>query len=149
VKTLDSLTSEEWEEIREHFGISKVLVWRAATAEESKRHQGRPVGIRLIDDGTYEVQINADAVRCRPRSVAKDQFALYCLYAALGHIALGHLNPQRQQEWAQTRLRGGRRLGLKTLRAELEAEASRWAVERLSRDDLIAVKTRSGLREAS
>ncbi len=125
------MSPREWEEIREQFGVSKVLIWRAPTAEEAKRHQGKPVGMRLLDDGTYEVQINMDAIRCRPRAVAKEQFTLYCLYLCLGHIVLGHFDEGRQQEWLRSRIRSGRRMGLKTLRAELDREASDWATSRL------------------
>lgn len=85
-----------------------------------------------MEDGTYEVQINVDAIRCRPRRVPKEQFTLYCLYTCLAHIDLGHLDQRKQQQWMKSRIRTGRRMGLKTLRAELEAEASAWALERLS-----------------
>lgn len=136
MKTLNTLSPEEWEEIRERFGVSKVLIWRATTAAEGRRHQGRPVGMRLLEDGSYEVQINADAIRCRPRTVAKDQFHLYCLYCCLAHIELGHLEEQRQQEWLRSRIRSGRRMGLKTLRAELDREASLWALSQLNRTRL-------------
>jgi len=132
VKTLSTLTVEEWEEIRDRFAVSKVLVWRAPTAQEFKRHQGKPVGLRKLDDGTYEVQINYDAIRCRPRTVQRDQFTLYCLYVALAKIQLGHLDEVNQRNWRMTRIRNGRRVGLKTLLAELEREASDWAVAHLT-----------------
>ena len=134
MKTLSTLSQEEWEEIRERYRISKVLIWRAPSSEESKRHQGMPVGMRLLEDGTYEVQINADAIRCRPRSVAREQYTLYCLFCCLAHIELGHLDERRQQQWLKSRIRNGRRKGLKTLRAELDREASLWALEQLARD---------------
>lgn len=134
MKTLGTLTNEEWEEIREKFRVSKVLVWRAPTAQEFRRHQGKPVGIRRLDDGKYEVQINYDAIRCRPRTVHRDQFTLYCMYCALAKIELGHLDESQQQQWRRTRLRNGRRIGLKTLLTELEHEASEWALLRLALD---------------
>jgi hypothetical protein len=131
LKTLGTLSPQEWTEIRERFGVSKVLVWRAPTPEELKRHQGKPVGMRRLDDGTYEVQINYDAIRCRPRAVHRDQFTLYSLYCGLAKIELGHLDEANQQQWRRSRIRNGRRLGLKTLLAELEREASGWALARL------------------
>lgn len=131
MKTLSTLTVEEWEEIRDKFSVSKVLVWRAPTALEFKRHQGKPVGLRRRDDGSYEVQVNYDAIRCRPRSVQREQFTLYCLYVALAKIELGHLDETNQRHWRTTRIRSGRRVGLKTLLAELEREASDWAIARL------------------
>jgi len=131
LKTLSTLSATEWEEIREHYGVSKVLIWRAPTQEESKRHQGRPIGMRTLEDGTYEVQINADAIRCRPRTVERNQYTLYCLYCCLAHIELGHLDERKQQQWLKSRIRPGRRRGLKTLQAELDREASDWAVARL------------------
>lgn len=131
MKTLSTLTVEEWGEIRDHYRVSKVLVWRAPTAQEYKRHQGKPVGLRRLDDGTFEVQVNYDAIRCRPRSVNRDQFTLYCLYVALAKIELGHLDESNQLRWRLSRLRNSRRIGLKTLLTELEREASEWAVARL------------------
>jgi hypothetical protein len=139
MKTLSTLSHEEWEEIRERYRVSKVLIWRAPTVEESKRHQGMPVGMRLLEDGTYEVQINADAIRCRPRAVAREQYTLYCLFCCLAHIELGHLDERRQQQWLKSRIRNGRRKGLKTLRAELDREASQWALQQLSRASLTPV----------
>lgn len=135
MKTLSTLSPEQWDEIRETFGVSKVLVWRAPTQQEVRKHQGRTVGMRLLDDGSYEVQINYDAIRCRPRSVGKDEFTLYCLYCGLAKIALGHLDQRNQLGWRKTRIRNGRRMGLKTLLAELEREASTWALDRLNRGD--------------
>lgn len=131
VKTLSTLSPGEWEEIREKFRVSKVLVWRAPTVQEFRRHQGKPVGMRLLDDGTFEVQINYDAIRCRPRTVHKEQFTLYCLYCGLAKIALGHLDERQQQHWRKSRIRNGRRMGLKTLLNELEREASAWSLNRL------------------
>ncbi|HEV3310882.1 MAG TPA: hypothetical protein VG815_10230 [Chloroflexota bacterium] len=131
MKTLATVSADEWEEIRDTFRISKVLVWRAPSQQEFRRHQGKPIGMRRLDDGTYEVQINYDAVRCRPRTVHRDQFTLYCLYCGLAKIELGHLDESNQQHWRQSRIRNGRRMGLKTLMAELERDASEWAVDRL------------------
>lgn len=130
MKTLSTLSPQEWTEIREQFGVSKVLLWRAPLGERDQRPR-KPVGIRFLDDGTCEVQINADAVRCRPRSVPREQYTLYALYQCLAHIELGHLDEDRQQEWLQSRVRDGERRGLKTLRSELERAASRWALDRL------------------
>jgi hypothetical protein len=146
LKTLSTLTVEEWEDIRDTFSVSKVLVWRAPTPQEFKRHQGKPVGLRRLGDGGFEVQINYDAIRCRPRSVQRDQFTLYCLYVAMAKIELGHLDEGNQREWGLTRIRNGRRLGLKTLLADLEREASDWAVSRLEEDHL---GTRPELRLAA
>ena len=84
-----------------------------------------------MDDGTYEIQINYDAIRCRPRVVHREQFTLYCLYCGLAKIALGHLDEENQQEWRKSRIKNGRRMGLKTLLADLERDASDWAVMRL------------------
>jgi hypothetical protein len=131
LKTLGTLTTEEWEEIREKFRVSKVLVWRAPSVQELRRHQGKPVGMRRLDDGTYEVQINYDAIRCRPRTVHRDQFTLYSLYCGLAKIDLGHLDEDNQQQWRRSRIRNGRRIGLKTLLTELEREASVWALGRM------------------
>lgn len=135
MRTLGTLTNEEWEEIRQKYRVSKVLVWRAPSAQEFKRHQGKPVGMRRLDDGTYEVQINYDAIRCRPRTVHRDQFTLYCLYCGLAKIELGHLDESRQQQWRRSRIRNGRRIGLKTLLNELEREASEWSLARLTVDE--------------
>ena len=148
MKTLSTLTVEEWEDIRDRFSVSKVLVWRAPTVQDFKRHQGKPVGLRKLDDGSYEVQINYDAIRCRPRSVQRDQFTLYCLYVALGKIELGHLDEDNQQRWRLTRIRNGRRVGLKTLLAELEREASDWAVARLDEGNHVETPP-EGLQAAS
>jgi len=90
--------------------------------------------MRKLDDGSYEVQINYDAVRCRPRIVHRDQFTLYCLYCGLAKIELGHLDESNQLNWRRSRIRNGRRLGLKTLLAELESESSAWAVSRLQEE---------------
>jgi hypothetical protein len=135
VKTLSTLSPEEWKEIREDFRVSKLLIWRAPSHEDRKRGQRKPVGVRRLDDGTYEVQINADAVRCRPRSVSREQYTLYALYQCLGHIALGHLDGERQREMLASRLRRGGRPGLKALRTQLDDAASEWALKRLQEDD--------------
>lgn len=91
--------------------------------------------MRTLENGSYEVQINADAIRCRPRSVSRDQYTLYCLYCCLAHIELGHLDETRQQEWLKSRIRTGRRRGLKTLQVELDREASDWAINRLGLEE--------------
>jgi hypothetical protein len=133
VKTLSTLSPQEWEEIRERFGVSKVMLWRAPTREERQKHRGKPVGLRLLGDGTYEVQINLDAVRCRPRSVPREQYTLYALYYCLGHIELGHLDPVRQQELLRSHVRRGVvRPGLVSLRMELDRAAKQWALARLN-----------------
>lgn len=135
VKTLGTLMPEEWKEIRDKFRISKVLVWRAPTPQEFRRHQGKPIGMRRLGDGTYEAQINYDAIRCRPRTVHRDQFTLYSLYCGLAKIELGHLEEENQQQWRQSRIRNGRRMGLKSLLSELERESSDWAVNRLQNNE--------------
>jgi hypothetical protein len=58
------------------------------------------------------------------------------LFCCLAHIELGHLDERRQQQWLKSRIRNGRRKGLKTLRAELDREASQWALQQLSRASL-------------
>jgi hypothetical protein len=107
LKTLESLTEAEWTEIRTTYNVSKVLIWRASNAEELRLHRGRPVGMRLMGNGTYEVQVNYDSFRRRLRSVHIDQFTLYSLYRALAKIQLGQLDEERDKQWRILRLRHG------------------------------------------
>ena len=135
MKTLASLTEAEWDGIRDMYGVSKVLIWRASTAAELELHRGRPVGMRRLTDGTYEVQINYDSFRRRPQSVHIDEFTLYSLYRALAKIELGQLDEESPTQWRALRLKHGGQSGIKTHVIELDKAASDWALDRMRGND--------------
>jgi hypothetical protein len=135
VKTLEKVTRAEWDEISNTFGVSHVVIWRASSAQELRRHQGNPVGMRRGDDGMYEVQINYDSMRRRPQSIHRDQFTLYCLYCALAKISLGHLDSERDKQPRAVRIGNREPRGSKPRVAELTRAASDWAVARIRREE--------------